>query len=96
MNWSKLTPELKDNVLDILVDNILVSDNYDFRERLLAKLKINNPPPLASSSEPSGFSKSSFGKSSDYYNILIAILILGIVFYLLSVSGKIKAFPKMS
>ncbi len=97
MNWSKLTPELKDNVLDILVDNILVGDNYNFRDRLLAKLKINNPPPQqSSSSEPSGFSKSSFGKSSDYYGILIAIIILGIVFYLLSVSGKIKAFPKMT
>ena len=45
MNWTKLDSSLKGKVLDILVDNILVSGNYDFKNELLKKLKINQPVP---------------------------------------------------
>jgi hypothetical protein len=39
MNWTKLTPDLKDKVLDIMVDGIFSSDSgYDFKNRFLAKL----------------------------------------------------------
>jgi len=106
MNWTKLTPELKDNVLNILVDNILVADNsYDFRTRLLAKLNISpqseksSSAPLPSSSSSSSsndfFSKSTFGgNTKDYIYIIVAILILGLLFYLLKNNGK-SGFPKM-
>ena len=40
MNWSKLMPELKDKVIDIMVDNILSAGGYDFKSRLLTKLGI--------------------------------------------------------
>jgi ATP-dependent helicase YprA (DUF1998 family) len=37
MNWTKLTPDLKDKVLDIMVDGILndPKSNYDFKNKLL-------------------------------------------------------------
>ena len=41
MNWTKLTPELKDKVLNIMVDYILKSGDYDFKNRLMAKMGIN-------------------------------------------------------
>jgi hypothetical protein len=42
MNWSKLDNSLKEKVLSILVDNIFVSGNYDFKNELLKKLNIQN------------------------------------------------------
>jgi hypothetical protein len=43
MNWSKLDSSLKDKVLNIMVDNIF-SNNFDFRNALLAKLNVPNVP----------------------------------------------------
>jgi len=40
INWTKLDAPLKDKVMNILVDNILTGDNYDFRSALLTKLNI--------------------------------------------------------
>jgi hypothetical protein len=93
MNWSKLTPELKDNVMDIMVDNILVTGDYDFKNRLLSKIgaPVNNGSP--SSSAP--ISKSSFGKSSDYINILIAMSVIAVVIIAVMFI-KPGVFPKMS
>jgi hypothetical protein len=92
MNWSKLTPALKDNVMDIMVDNILVTGDYDFKNRLLSKIGV----PLNNERQPSSapISKSSFGKSTDYVNILIAMSVLAvvIVFVMLMKPG---VFPKM-
>lgn len=42
MNWNKLDNNLKDKVLDIMVDDIFNnSDSFDFKNRLLKKLEIN-------------------------------------------------------
>ena len=80
MNWTKLTPDLKNNVLDIMVDNILPSGNYDFKTSLLAKLGIQEQvvaPPV-------GVSK--FGQMSsnvfmdNWYLILFAIVVLYFIF----------------
>jgi len=38
MNWSRLTPDLKNKVLDILVDGIFSSGNYDFKTALMNKV----------------------------------------------------------
>ena len=93
MNWSKLTPELKDNVMDIMVDNILVTGDYDFKNRLLSKIgaPVNNgsPPPAAP------ISKSSFGKSSNYINILMALSVLAVVIIAVMFM-KPGIFPKMT
>ena len=44
MNWTKLDPDLKGKVLDILVDGIL-SKNGTFKQDLLTKLGVSTPPP---------------------------------------------------
>ena len=45
-NWTKLSPELKDKVLNIMVDGILnnPNGNFDFKNSLLSKLKIDTIP----------------------------------------------------
>jgi hypothetical protein len=67
MNWSKLTPELKSKVLDIMVDGIF-NVNYDFKQQLLQKLKIdrkqikpNNPASKSNFGFEGIFQKSNFG-----------------------------------
>ena len=87
MNWSKLTPPLKNNVLDILVDNILVSNGYDFKNNLLAKLNIpaQQPPNInLPATIPSGGSKSTFGTfNANYVYIIFTVLIICLFVYLL-------------
>jgi hypothetical protein len=98
MNWSKLTPELKSNVLDIMVDNIL-SENYDFKNSLMAKLNINLPPATAPTT-PS-FSKSSFGKSNFGSPQTAMYIVMGVIFLLLiiylanQINVKQPGFSKM-
>jgi hypothetical protein len=96
MNWSKLTPELKDKVLDIMVDNIL-AENYDFKNSLLTKLGVqqqNNPSPV--NNVP--FSKSTFGADSlDYTYIAIGLVFIAFVFFLIQkIKVKPDGFPKMT
>ena len=73
MNWTKLTPDLKDKVLDIMVDGIFTTDsNYDFKNKFLSKLgaKIELAPasPTQSTVSPTTGSpetgKSGFGSKS--------------------------------
>jgi len=73
MNWTKLTPDLKDKVLDIMVDGIFKTGNYDFKNRLLQKLNISTPP---SPPPPNvtGDSKSNFGQDTN--NLLIMLLVI--------------------
>jgi ABC-type transport system involved in multi-copper enzyme maturation permease subunit len=75
MNWTKLTPELKEKVVNIMADSIFNNpkSDYDFRSSLLKKLNIPSTPSTPSTFkninqsnfvknnlEP-GISKSSFG-----------------------------------
>ena len=94
MNWSKMPSGLKDNVMDIMVDNILLTCDYDFKNRFLSKLglPLNNNN---SSYEPQvNYSKSNFGKPNDYLYILIAMAVLaGIIFAVMTI--KPGVFPKM-
>jgi hypothetical protein len=93
MNWSKLTPELKDNVMDIMVDNILVKGDYDFKNRLLSKIGVplNNETQSSFGASPS---KSGFGQTSDYLYILIAVAVLAVVIVVV-MSMKPGVFPKI-
>jgi hypothetical protein len=62
MNWSKLTPDLKDKVLDIMVDGIF-NNNYDFKSAIINKLGIVEQP------QKSSGTKSSFGTNNfDFSN----------------------------
>ena len=81
MNWSKLTPELKDQVLDIMVDGIF-TNNYDFKNKFLEKLGVKNQP-VSTSKFTSNFTpnftpnftsgKSNFGSVSNK-NIKIIVI----------------------
>jgi ABC-type transport system involved in multi-copper enzyme maturation permease subunit len=46
MNWTKLTPELKEKVVNIMADSIFNNpkSDYDFRSSLLKKLNIPSTP----------------------------------------------------
>jgi hypothetical protein len=62
MNWTKLTPELKDKVLNIMADSIFNNpkSDYDFKSSLLKKLNI----PVTSPSTFKNINQSNFGKSN--------------------------------
>jgi hypothetical protein len=86
MNWTKLTPDLKDKVLNIMVDNILnkPGSNYDFKNKLLAKLgvdtSVSNPTTQRNSvKQYNPYNKSTFGSSG---NMNKWVIIIGIVFLL--------------
>ena len=100
MNWTKLDPNLKNKVLDIMVDYILVSDNFDFRKSLLSKLGINEhiekTKPIVNVN-----SKSNFGKNSNqtnYFMIAGAVVLLCIVLFILNKTckSKVNIFSKLS
>ena len=91
MNWTKLTPELKDKVLNIMVDDIF-NTNYDFKAELLKKIGVENPEminrsssePLVNTSSKSSFGKSNFGEKQDLIYLSVIILfvsILAVVLY---------------
>jgi hypothetical protein len=103
MNWTKLTPELKDKVLDIMVDDIFLGDaNYDFKTRFLAKLGVNpqqGPSAPVSSPGPSksSFGKSNFGASQDMMYIAVGLAFLALVLFLMSrMKNKPAIFSKMT
>ena len=77
MNWTKLTPELKDKVLDIMVDGIL-NNNYEFKANILSKLGVVEPSPTPMTKSTFGASrfgsKSNFGCSTTNIIIIVAIV----------------------
>jgi hypothetical protein len=99
MNWTKLTPDLKDNVLNIMTDDIFVSGNYDFKSRLLNK--IGYVPPQVESVSSSLPSKSSFGKSNfgDSKQIMYIVgglaLLVVIIFIVSKKNNKPLPFSRM-
>ena len=93
MNWSKITPDLKGKVLDIMIDGIFVNDTC-FKSSLLLKLN-----PQQTSSAPintvdskstfGSFSKSTFGSlsSTNMYIIVFIVFIVIVIFFLKSKSN---------
>jgi hypothetical protein len=95
MNWSKMSPELKDKVMDILVDGIL-NKNFDFKERLINKLGIINTQPKFVPTV-STFGAMS-GSGPNMMHIAMGVVFLGLVLFLLDrmVKNKPGAFAKFS
>ena len=95
MNWSKLTPDLKDKVLDIMVDGIFKKGDYDFKNRLMTKLGIVTAVPT-----PILPSKSNFGKTTNpnVMSIIIGVIVLGIIIFMLDffIKSRPGNFAKMS
>jgi len=104
MNWTKLTPELKDKVLNIMVDDIFLGDaNYDFKTQFLAKLGVNlqtqgsSAPASSSAPSKSSFGKSNFGASQDMMYIAVGLAFLALVLFLMSkMKNKPAVFSKMA
>lgn len=79
MNWSKLSPNLKDKTLNIMVDFIFNNPNanYDFKQKFMQKLNIqlNTPtsgpttgPTTGPTDTPTSTSKSMFGFKESFGN----------------------------
>ena len=85
MNWTKIPPDMKEKVMDIMVDNILNNDGQ-FRSDLLDKLNISVIQP-AKESVPN---KSSFGSSVSTQNIVIAVVVIVILYFIFN-GSKPKA-----
>jgi hypothetical protein len=95
MNWSKLTPDLKDKVLTIMVDMIFNNKNsdYDFKNKLISKLDINistTPTVPVQNDNESKFSnvkdKTSENDSMNMFYYLVLVMI--IVFLIFTVFIK--------
>jgi hypothetical protein len=87
MNWTKIDPELKPKVLDIMVDSILAKDS-SFKVDLLNKLGVQPQSQIAPEI------KSTFGQMSssihkdvkeiDPFHLGLAVVLLGLIFLLIS------------
>jgi len=83
MNWTILTPDLKDKVLNIMVDDIFTEPN--FRNDFLTKLGVttssmpSSSSPLSSSTMPS---ISSFG-STNYMIMIASAIFVTVLIYIL-------------
>jgi len=98
MNWSKLTPELKDKVLDIMVDYIFKNGNdYDFKKRFIQKMGIvhpNNPPKVPESKSNFGSDK---GDKNNLLYIALAVVLLVVVLFMIDrlCKNKVQSFAKI-
>jgi len=101
MNWTKIQPDMKDKVMNIMVDSILNKDGQ-FKSALLQKLNIPLPttsaPVAIQSSFTNNFSKSSFGNTG--FNtksiITIIIVILILIFLFKKSKSKTVTFGRLS
>lgn len=92
LNWSKLDNNLKNKVLDIMVDYIFNKEG-DFKSKFMEKMKT----PVVQSSAPAvgSTSKSSFGKTKD--NTLLIVMLSILAFCLLIfLLDKFKCKPVYS
>ena len=86
MNWTKIPPDMKDKVMNIMVDAILNKDGQ-FKNDLLGKMNIsstNSPTPAFSNS------KSTFGSTSSLFQNrnLIMIVAVSVLLYFLYKTNK--------
>ena len=94
MNWTKLDPSLKNKVMDIMVDYIFVSGNFDFKKAFLAKMGTDTQPVPVKENV-----KSSFGKTEENNLVMIGsvVILLGILLFILdkTFKGKVTNFSKL-
>jgi hypothetical protein len=100
MNWTKLSPSMRGQVMDILVDGILNKDST-FKTDLLNKLSIYqqlNPVNEPSVSTFGGGSKSisRFGAGVDNKNLLIFGVIAAIVIFVMCKNKRPSSYGRLS
>ena len=98
MNWTKIQPDMRDKVMNIMVDAILNKDGQ-FKTDLLQKLEISTPQSgldinsaldaISKRISKPGNSKSTFGETSSQKNIVV-ILVISVVLYFLFKFNKSK------
>jgi len=88
MNWTKLSPDLRSKVMDIMVDSIL-NKNSDFKTELLNKLGVSPQMPIPTQVIPgpvvSTFGKSvksTFGQTDSNRNLIIIAIIVVIIYFI--------------
>jgi hypothetical protein len=104
MNWTKLSPDLRNKVMDILVDGILNKDS-NFKTSLMQKMGINlnslpvtQPPPPVTQQPPvqQNFkSVSKFGMSNNN-KLLVGIVIAIILYFVLFKKNRIVSYGRLS
>jgi hypothetical protein len=101
MNWTKIQPDMKDKVMNIMVDAILNKDGQ-FKSALLQKLNIplqTTPAAGVESRFTNNFSKSNFGNIGGFstMNIIIILLVLAVLIYMFKKSkSKTVTFGRLS
>ena len=98
MNWTKLTPELQNNVMDIMVDGILTNGNPDFRNALMSKLNIPTTVVQSKSSFSSVKNTNNSSTGQSIYTIILGIIVLGLIIFIIEkmVKNKSVSFAKFS
>jgi len=81
MNWKRLTPELKENCVDILF--VILSDNYDFKNALMKRLSIKDHTISSFGSVTEQSSCPQKKKGLTTYQIMVILLFCVIGFYLI-------------
>jgi hypothetical protein len=106
MNWTKLSPESRNQTMNIMVDGIL-NKNSEFKTDLLAKLGIPmvqgqalSQPSVStfgksSLSSVSKFGKSSFGSSQNKVLIVIAIAAV-VIFFMCKNKKRVTMYGRLS
>ena len=102
MNWTKMSPELKDKVLDIMVDNIFKTGDYDFKNRLLSKLNVNaidvkSNVNVSQSNFTSGTGTTGMASRGNLTGIILGVIVLIVILFLLNcINIKPGTFPKFT
>ena len=83
MNWTKLSPDARDKVMNIMVDGILNRDST-FKTNLMQKMSMQSNQ-IVNTPSRSTFGKSMFGSIDNNKNqiaLLALVISIGIAFYL--------------
>ena len=99
MNWTKISPDMKGKVMNIMVDGIL-NKNGEFKSDLLNKLGVSETSTTISPiniSVPQS-SKSTFGAVKDNKKTILIVAVIAVVLYFLFKSNKsnVVTFGRLS
>jgi hypothetical protein len=97
MNWTKISPDMKGKVMDIMVDGILNKES-SFKSDLLNKLNVNNvvsAPEQQPTKSTFGRSKTPVGSSNN--TLLIVVFVAVVLFFLFKFSkSKTVTYGRLS
>lgn len=86
MNWTKISPDMKKKVMNIMVDDILNKDS-SFKSDLLTKLNLYESKKESIDNTPQVI-KSTFGSVNDNKKTITIVVVVAVVLYFLFKSNK--------